>query len=102
MTSPKVTAALLFAAAAAIIHHVVAAQIDRAFHAWFRQYLALVVFILAYRTMENILEGVLEKPLAALRKWGLRAEALQAYIDAIEARGYEAEIASVRAIAESK
>jgi len=79
----KLATALLFAAAAAFVHHMVAGQIDRALATWLWQYVALVVFILAYGAVENPLESVLDRGGAAIRKWGVRAEARRAYVKAI-------------------
>lgn len=93
----KLAGAFLFAAPAAIAHHLVAAQIDRAFDGWRWQYVALVAFILAYRMIEKPLEGALEKRVAAIRQWGLRTEARGAYVDAINAQQMAAEMSSLRA-----
>jgi hypothetical protein len=93
----KLAGAFLFAAPAAIAHHLVAAQIDRAFDGWLWQYAALVAFILAYRMIEKPLEGALEKRVAAIRRWGLRTEARGAYVDAIMVQQMAAEMSSLRA-----
>jgi hypothetical protein len=96
-TMVKLATALLFAAAAAFVHHIVGAQIDRALGTWLRQYVALVIFILVYRAVEKPLESVLERLGAAIRQWGLRAEAQRAYVKGVI---IEDEIASLREFAE--
>jgi hypothetical protein len=89
----KLATALLFAAIAAIAHQFVGAKIDRALNTWLWQYIALVVFILAYKAAEKPLEGFLDKGGAAIRRWGLHAEAERAYVKGIMIEG---EIASIR------
>jgi hypothetical protein len=93
----KLATALLFAAAAAFVHHMVAAQIDRLLADWKWQYVALVIFILVYRAVEKPLESVLDRGGAAIRQWGLRAEAQRAYVKGII---IEDEIASLREFSE--
>jgi hypothetical protein len=89
----KFVAAIFVAAVAAIAHHIIGAQIDRALGDWRWQYAALVGFILAYNAIEKPLERALDKGAAAIRQWGLRAEAWDVYIEAIM---IEAEISSLR------
>ena len=93
----KLAAAFLIAALAGVAHHIVAAHIDRAFDTWLRQYIALVVFILAYRVIEKPLERALEKEVAVIRRWGLRREVKGAYFDGITVQQQEAELAGLRA-----
>jgi len=84
----KAAAVFLFAGAAAIAHRVVAARIEGAFSGVLRQYLALVMFIVAYKVFEMPFESALAKSLARLRRWGFHAEARGVYTDAIIARDW--------------
>jgi hypothetical protein len=93
----KLATALVFAAAAALVHHMVAAQIDRLLADWLWQYVALVIFILVYKAVEKPLESILDRVGAAIRQWGLRAEAQRAYVKGII---IEDEIASLREFSE--
>jgi len=89
----RLATALLFAAVAAIAHHFAGEKINHALSDWRWQYVALVAFILVYKTTEKPLENILDKGGAAIRRWGLHAETEQAYVKGIM---IEAEIASLR------
>jgi hypothetical protein len=93
----KAAAVFLFAGAAAIAHRIVAARIEGAFGGVLRQYLALVMFIVAYRLFEMPLESALAKLLASIHRWGFHAEARGVYVDAIVARDWLDRLSKLKA-----